>query len=259
MTSAPRHRFTAIASVATSAVLALAGCGEDAPTQAGTIDDPSGAAGNSETSGRQADKGQEDADLSAAGERLTKAQIKAAIPPVGVLPAGWSVDPEETLTGDDENDESDDVVRPKRCAVVFESLDELDATEPAAEGGVTYMAGMLGPFLGVEISSYEDEVPDDQFAQVLGALGKCPKFSVDDGESVAKFQATSLSFPNYGEESLALRMTGTADDFAFAMDFVAIRVGHNIVGLTQMGIGGPAAIAPLKRAAKATMTNLNES
>ena len=142
---------------------------------------------------------------------------------------------------------------------MFDGLEELDATEPAAEGGVTFMAGMLGPFLGVEVSSYDDEVPDDQFAQVIDALADCPKFSVDDGESVAKFHATALSFPNYGEESLALRMTGTADDFAFGLDFVAIRVGHNIVGLTQMGIGGSAGIGPLKKAAKVTMRNLNEN
>lgn len=249
-----------VAALVTAAALLVSGCSEDVPTRASTLDDPAGTSGAEPEEDRQDGSvgAEQNNDLAVAGEPLSKAEAKDVLPPVSVLPAGWSVDPDNTLTSEEGEDESDDVVTPKRCAVVFETLDELDKAEPVVEQGVTYTAGALGPFLGVEVSSFEGEVNDEQFSAVLKGLSECPKFTVDDGESVSQFTATALSFPNYGEESLALRMTGTADAFAFGMDYVGIRVGHNLVAVTQMGIGGPAPIKPLKKAAQVTMRNLTE-
>jgi hypothetical protein len=229
--------------------MALTGCAENVPTRAGTIDDPSSTVDGEDSAGDERGDAEQAADLSRAGRKLSQKEAKKALPGVGLLPAGWSVDPENTLTGEDEDDSEDDTFRPERCAVVFNGLEDLEPDEAAADAGVTFTAGMLGPWLGVEISSFDDVVPQEQFTRVLQALGECPKFSVDDGESVARFQASALSFPNFGEESAALRLTGKAE--------VMIRTGHNVVSVSQMSLGGAAGIKPLQKAARATMANLN--
>lgn len=251
-----RRQRLLLAALAVSG-MALTGCAEDVPTRAGTIDDPSSTVGGDASAGDDPGDANQEADLSRAGRALTQKEAKSALPEVGLLPAGWSVDPESTLTGDDEDDSDDDTVRPERCAVVFNGLEDLEPGEAAADAGVTFTAGMLGPWLGLEISSFDDPIPEEQFTRVLEALGECPKFSVDDGESVAKFRASALSFPNFGEESAALRMTGTAEGMAFGMDLVVIRAGHNLVSISQMSLGGAGAIKPLQKAARATVANLN--
>lgn len=250
------RRPTALAVTAMVTALTLTSCGSETPQRAGTIDDPSATADSGSSNKRETDAKAEP-DTDAAGRQLSKAEAKAALPRVSSLPAGWSVDPENTLTGPDEDDSADDKITPERCAVIFEGLEELDAAKPTAEAGVTFTSSMLGPFLGVEISSYDEEVPDDRFGQLLSALGSCPKFTVDDGESATPFTVAALSFPNYGDESAAMRMSAASEGMQFAIDLVAIRVGHNIVSVSQMAVGGPAPIKPLQRAAEETMTNLN--
>jgi hypothetical protein len=41
------------------------------------------------------------------------------------------------------------------------------------------------------------------------------------------------------------------------MDLVSIRVGHNVIGLSQAAVGGPARVRPLQKAARVTMANLS--
>ena len=237
-------------------LIAVTGCAEDVPQRAGTLDDPSATAGTGdEGNGTSAEK--EETDFSRAGRKLTKKEAKAALPAASILPAGWSVDPENTLNDEDEDDDSDDTYRPQRCAPVFDALDDSEDKKAAAEAGVTFTSGMLGPWLAVNISSYEDEVPEGSFEQVLTALSNCPTFSVDDGESVTKVQAAALSFPNFGEESAALRLNMKSEGMAFGMDVVMVRVGHNQVSVIQAGMGGTGSVKPLQKAAKATMANLN--
>lgn len=249
------RRHAALAATAVVAVLTLTACGSEPPQRAGTIDDPSATSDPGAANGQE-NKGKEERETDHAGRQLSKTEAKAALPRVSSLPAGWSVDPENTLTGADEDD-SDDTITPERCAVIFEGLEELDAAEPTAKAGVTFTASMLGPFLGVELSSYDEEVPDDRFGKLLSALGSCPKFTVDDGESATPFTVSALSFPNYGDESAAMRMSAASEGMQFAIDLVAIRVGHNILSVSQMAVGGPAPIKPLQRTAKETMANLN--
>lgn len=247
------------------AALTLAGCGEDVPERAGTLDEPSANASTetsvasgdddapeSEDSGEQTGH-----DFGRAGRQLTKVEAKEALPGVQVLPAGWSVDPESTLTGPDEDD-AEDKITPARCKAVFDGLDDITDENPAAESGVTFTAGMLGPFLGVEITSQTEPIPGERLSAMLKALSKCPTFSVDDGTSVAKFQASALSFPNLGEESAALRLQASSDGMTFGLDMVAIRVGHNFVSVSQMNVGGAGSVKPLQKAARATMTSLSE-
>jgi hypothetical protein len=48
------------------------------------------------------------------------------------------------------------------------------------------MAGALGPFIGVKVSSMTSDVPDDAFGKVLDAFNSCSTFTVDNGKEVLK-------------------------------------------------------------------------
>ena len=78
----------------------LAGCSDAPPERAGTVNE---SASPVEPSAASSEASSEEVELDAVGRQLTDEQAKAALPAVSTLPTGWSVDPENTL-----NDESDD-------------------------------------------------------------------------------------------------------------------------------------------------------
>ena len=91
------------------------------------------------------------------------------------MPSGWSVDPENTL-GDEEDDsaDEDDTTTPAKCQELFDALDATNEDEPVGAASVTFTQGGFGPFLSVEISSFEDDVDDASLGRALDALGQCP-------------------------------------------------------------------------------------
>jgi hypothetical protein len=138
------------------------------------------------------------------------------------MPTGWSVDPDNTLGDDGTN--SDEVIRPARCDDLFNGLGDL-TEDPTATSDVTFTAGALGPFLGVEVSSMPKEVPDDALSEVLKVLDSCPTFKLDDGNEVSTLTASPLSFPNLGDESVAVRFNVTSASADFGFDLIGIGSG----------------------------------
>ncbi|WP_338751551.1 hypothetical protein [Janibacter alittae] len=108
----------------------------------------------------------------------------------------------------------------------------------------------------MEISSFADEVPEDSFEKALDALSTCSEITSTEDGTTTTFKISSLSFPNLGEESAAIRMAGTADEMTVGLDMVIIRAGHNLVTLSQATIGGAADSDALEKAARATVTNM---
>lgn len=210
-----------------------------------------------ESSGSKEDSTAE-VELDAVGRKLTTEEAQAALPAVSVLPTGWSVDPENSLN-DESEDDSKATIEPAECQAIMDDLGDEQDDKPTAKASRTYTAGMLGPFMGVEISSFADEVPDDSFKKVLDALSSCPEISsTEDGETTT-FKISSLSFPNLGEESAALRMAATADGTPVGLDMVVVRAGHNIVTLSHASVGGATdSGSALEKVARATVTNLEK-
>ncbi len=243
--------------MAAAVVGLVAGCGESPPERAGTVNENSGDADQ-----QSAEEGEqtEDVELDAVGREVTNEEAEAALPQVSSLPTGWSVDPENSLNDDEDDEgESEATIEPAECKDIMGGLADDEKDEPTGEASRTYSAGMLGPFMGVEISSFADEVPDDSFSKVLDALSACPEFtSTEDGEATT-FKTSSLSFPNLGEESAAIRMSATTEEMPVGLDFVFIRAGHNIVTISHatVGAGGGSGDA-LEKLARATVANLEK-
>jgi hypothetical protein len=233
----------------------LAGCSDAPPERAGTVNE---SASPVEPSAASSEASSEEVELDAVGRQLTDEQAKAALPAVSTLPTGWSVDPENTLNDESDDEDSKATIEPAECQAIMDGLSDQQKDEPTGKASRTYMAGMLGPFMGVEISSFADEVPDDVFTKTLDALTACPEFtSTEDGVDTT-FKTSSLSFPNLGEESAAIRMAATADGMPVGLDMVFIRAGHTIVTVSTATVGAGSAGEAMEKVARATVTNLEK-
>lgn len=251
------RRFRNSTFVATLAVVGtLAGCSDAPPERAGTVNESSSAA---DPAAGSKDKASQEVELDAVGRQLTDKQAEAALPAVSALPTGWSVDPENTLN-DESDEDSEATIEPAKCQDIMDGLDEQQGDEPTGKASRTYTAGMMGPFMGVEINSYAEEVPDDAFKKTLDALTACPEFtSTEDGVTMT-FKASSLSFPNLGEESAAIRMAATSDGMPVSLDLVVIRAGHTIVTVSTATVGsGSVTAETMEKVARKTVANLEKA
>jgi hypothetical protein len=229
-------RLAAAAALA-AAALSLSACSDDRADDALTIGDGNDApfAENDDNNGeKDGDSSPDAADHSfdEAGRLLTAAEIEAALPTLRDLPRGWTRDPES------ENDEDDSgTITPARCDDMFSRISGVD--DATSQVDRAFKADEWGPFLSVQIGTYEAELADDVLGEMATALTACKQFtSVDEDGSKSKVRAESLSFPNLGEETLAVRMRMETELVPVAMDVVVVHVGHNMVLLTHASLGG---------------------
>lgn len=225
-------RLTASLALAVLVTTTLSACSEDRADDALTIEDGKGAKPAGKDVDDNEDQDRED-EFGRAGRILSSPEITAALPTVRDLPKGWSRD---TESEDDEDDEDEDTIKPQRCEELFG--DEFDEQDPKAEATRAFEADDFGPFLSVDIATYEDEVPDDLLDEIAAALSECKEFtSVDSEGEESKVKAEALSFPNLGEETLAVRMTFETELFPAAINLAMVRFGHNMVLLSTVSIG----------------------
>lgn len=251
-----RLRYSGVAlALAMSGV--LVGCSESPPERAGTVNESSATDADTDGSSTSAAEAEE-VELDAVGRELTTDEAKAALPQVSSLPTGWSVDADNSLN-DDSDEDSKATIEPAKCQALQDGMAEYREKqgEPSAQASRTYTGGGLGPFMGVEISSFADEIPDDMLKKSLDALSACPEFtSTEDGQSTT-FKTSSLSFPNLGDESVAFRMNAESDGMPIEMTFVYIRAGHNGIAVSHAAVGAASGAAEdVEKLARATVANL---
>jgi hypothetical protein len=205
------------------AAMLIVGCSDNPPRRSETVSggagsDTSRAPGGSPSSGT--------ADGTDA--TLTQRQAEAALLTAADLPTGWSVERKKP-------EEDQDKVRPARCDALFAQADE--GGTPAAEAEAEYSSGGFGPIVSHTVTS-EDKSMAEGLGLLLHALDSCPTFtsiSAEDG-SKTKFSVLPLSFPSFGERSVALRMTGTAQGFNVVVDVVFIAEGHAGITIVAGGL-----------------------
>ena len=113
--------------IAVAAVLAagalVSGCSEEPPTRASTVEAEEPQDSGDDETDSKSEQTEEPVTDDTAGRERTVMQARAALPTVGSLPSGWSGDPENTLFGEDEDDDSDDTTRPAHCEKMFDAID----------------------------------------------------------------------------------------------------------------------------------------
>ncbi|HEX5532149.1 MAG TPA: hypothetical protein VFX33_00240 [Actinomycetales bacterium] len=233
-----------LAALAIGAVLVSAGCGDDRPDRAITIEKPSETA---------AAKNTEEAPANDAGKPLTKEQAEAALLTTQELPTGFSQDDSVI---DDEGDDTEDVTSPEVCGKLFSALDDASA-EPLvkAERGFT---GSSFTILQQVVASHEKEAAG-QLDAVAGALTKCNEFTSTDADGVeTSFSSSSLSFPNLGDKTLAVRMKAESEGMEMTLDVISIAVGQNSISLLTGGLA-PIDGSKLEEVARTAVTKLEKA
>jgi hypothetical protein len=227
-----------ITAVTTALVLSLAGCsGGDGDDRARTVT-PATTAPTEEING-------------GGEEALTEAQLKAALLTVADLPTGYTA-----AADDDEDEDEDDSKTTGEDAECSERFAALDASEDQAVATADAdFEGGFGVILEQDLSSFDDEdALKDSVDNVVDVLSDCPSFTDTDDEGVTtEFTIGQLSFPKLGDDTVALAVTGKSQDFDIRANLVVVRLGRNLMIVTQGGLTvDPAALE------KATRTGLQK-
>jgi hypothetical protein len=213
--TAMRRRLALTLTAALTVTVALAGCGDDPPARADTIagDEPAATSAPAEP-------------VVAGGETLTKKQAKASLLTVKDLPTGWA---KETKA---EEEDGESKTEPARCAALFDSLDT--GGDPVVQAEARFAQGFQ--LLEHSVTSFEDDV-DGLVKDAADAFSKCSTFTaIEPDGSRVEAKMSALSFPNLGDRTLAVRMTGASDGVDVVLDIVMIAIGHNGVGILAGGL-----------------------
>jgi len=194
------------------AVLLLSACGADSGDErAETVGSTSANAGGSATKSKTF--------------RLNQEQVNAALLTVSDMPTGFT-----SSASTEEGSKSESL---SGCA----ALDALDTTkDPGVKAKAAFKQSDFGPFISEDIAVQIDKAKEnyDRFAS---AIKTCAAFDSpnDDGE-ITKFTLAALSFPNLGDETFALKASGTAM-FPVSLDIAVVRLGDTLIFISNGGIG----------------------
>lgn len=234
-------------------VFAAAAC-STAPDRATTISMQPAAATPAQTPVSQAPQPK------GAGDQLTSAQAKATLLTVADLPTGWASEKSKKSTADAQ---STFKIEPVACQTMYDELaatyDELGATSVGEEAKVkekaTFFQGSSFVMLEMQVSSFETDNRGDQFKSLGERLTKCAKMTFTKEGVKTELTLSPLSFPNLGDQSLAVRMNQKIEGMDAVADFVFVATGHNTVSFMAAGFE-PMPVTELEKVARAGMTKL---
>jgi hypothetical protein len=235
-----RNRPIAVAAAALTAV-SLAGCSSK-PQEAVTIS--SGAPSASVSSPGSSSTSPPESSSSAPAPvqtvtPLSKAQLTAALPPAKALgPKGWKI--VKKTSGPASG--SKDKISPAACQAVYGSLSPTLPSTKHASADRSFQGSVFGPFVEVTTTSYTTVPADGAFDKLAAAVSSCPSFTSTSPKGVkSTWQAKPLKFPNVGDQTFALRMTGVTKSgglkLAFTVDLAVAVVGATSVSVMNAGIG----------------------
>lgn len=238
-----RHSFVVVPVI--GAGILLSGCA-GTPERAATVGTRSAAPAPQERS--------QAPSLEGAGDGLTAAQAKSGLLSVGDMPTGWAAAENEP------DNTTNPKIEPASCQKMF---DDMDAKTGGKKAKVKQKAtfsegGMLGTQLVMEIASFEDDAQGDKVQAIANALTKCSTIkSTQDGQT-AELTLNGLSFPNVGDQTLALRANVKMKDLEAVTDMVFVAVGHNIISFTTVGFQ-PMKGTDLEKIARTGMTKVAQA
>lgn len=211
--------------VAMVAVLALVsgacGGGEEPAERADTVDDTA-----------QSDTARDQNGDEASGA----VDVEQALLTLEDMPTGWTTSPD---AGEDDEGAA-------------EFCDGLDITddEADADAEASFEESEMGPFVSHAVARF-DGAGDTRFAQLRQAIEECGDFeTTDEDGNTLTGRLSAVSFPELGEESLAVRLSGTVTTVAdpdfgelelpMAGDLVFLRQGDVVTGLFHLAIDATA-------------------
>lgn len=181
---------------------------------------------------------------------LSEAELNAALLTVSDLPTGYKQG--ETSEDDEDNTDSGS----EECDAKFERLGEAE-DEEAASAEASFEGPALGSILEQSLESYADEdLVKERFDDVVEVLSECKTFtSTDEAGTKTDLTVGALSFPKLGDDTVALAITGKTPDFEIALNVVIVRLGRNVMSVSQGGLS--ADVVALEQATRAGFAKLS--
>jgi hypothetical protein len=91
---------------------------------------------------------------------------------------------------------------------------------------------MAGSQFEMEVTSAARGDQGERVQVVADAITECSNFTTSADGRTAKVSMAPLSFPNLGDQTLAVRMNLKVDGLEAVSDLVVVAVGHNVVSFS---------------------------
>lgn len=141
------------------------------------------------------------------------ADAEAVLLTVEDMPTGWSTDPSDD--GDDGPDDGANL-----C-----DQDPVDEFEPASEATANFAAGNMGPFLEHIVAVFDDGQAEQALDMMLDALESCDEWTEDTEDGTTTYRPSPLSFPTFGDQTVAVRIDVESEMVNGTADMIAWRRG----------------------------------
>ena len=143
------------------------------------------------------------------------------------MPTGWT----EEAVADEDEDEGGGAAG--LCGV--QPLDEVAAIDRADR---RFAAGDLGPLLDQLVAVFEDGEAAEAMGSVLDALDDCDEWTEEAEDGPVTFRPSPLSFPGFGDETVAVRISAEADIVDATVDMIVWRHGDLLSAIAYTEIFG---------------------
>ena len=192
-----------------SAVLLLAGCGDDDGDQGQTVE-------TTTTEGH-------DGSTTGSGD----VELSEVVVQLDDLPAGWSVFPSE---GEGEPDDE-----------ICEGHDPYNEIEAQDEAESVFQQSELGQFVTSLAAQFTDDgEAGEVMAQLSEAANACQSFTETDEDGIeTAYTIAPLPFPDLGDETVAFRLSATTAYGPIALDYASVREGEFTLSVINGGFGPP--------------------
>ncbi len=190
-------------------------------------------------------------NLVRAGRALSKSETKAMLPTGASAPSGYAASPKNQLKPT--RRQPDEVVTPARCGPVFDDLDT-DYDSSPAKSFATYVNSDK-TYLGVGVASRLGRLVGLSSPQQ--GVVSCRRFTVKVGQDTIRVTAKPLSFPEMGEDSVAINMTLDSGGRRASYAHVRVQAGHNTVVVEALSATNEPPAAAMQEAADTMLLNLS--
>lgn len=182
--------------------------------------EPSGAAGDATSSAPVVDAGS-DGDV----------EPKAALLTLEDMPAGWTEG--APIGGAQFPARAPDA----RLNVPMCGSEPLEGWDSIADGSANFAAGEKGPFVVHSVRVYEDEHATEAMNAFEEARESCDEWT--DENTGVSYRHEALSFPSYGDQTAAERISGQGEQLNLRGNIVVWRRGNVLSTLLLATESGP--------------------
>ncbi|WP_285600076.1 hypothetical protein [Kineosporia sp. NBRC 101731] len=198
---------------------------------------------------RPAAEAAEEASAPAKVEPLTRKQARAMLVRVKDLPSGWGSVPEGESG-------FDWTVRPKACEWVLTTPARFP-TEDLAVAVFTDGSSVFASSFSQRVYRVKGKSASWRLDQLRKHLGNCGKFTFTNDQGTEKHRISEVSFPAFGEDSIAVRDTIVwTDGNTYTDDSVYVAVRGATIRFMSTGSATPLPGGELEQLVRASMSRL---